>query len=599
MFIIDAAPITKIPLPDSQIFSYFFREKIAPGSIISVPLFKRKSFAVVLAYVPIAERKINLKSNAFQLKSVIEINSKNALRPHQLVLAQQLSEYYFEPLGLFLKLMLPNSKYYSKIIVSSKKLIAQTLQIMPSLNQLPNVKGLRESNKITEISSRVTPKKFFAAWSEIRNNQAGNIVGTRQSIFSPITPKAAIIIENEESPNYKSSEQAPRYNTKRIAQLLKKNSQCNVTLKSSSPSIESAFLSDNNQLNLEINPKLKLKKNIQIIDNKEEIKNKNYSLLSNTLSNAIIKNHAEKKNTILFINRRGSGNAIWCQDCANVIKCMNCTTALILHNDNNNELICHHCGHRENPPSICPECQSHKLRIVGGGTQKVKDQLSSLLPADRILILDSDNAVSATSQREIIEKFNSDFGQILVATQMIFNHDINDVNLIGVISADSLLHFPDYKSGEKTWQIINKLCQMTNKDILIQTNFPEHYLIKAIVNYDFKNFYLAEIATRKLLSWPPFSQLIKLSYRNSNEKQAHSNADILLKRIIELRDRLLIKESDFILLGPAPAFIAKLKGYYQYNIIIKNKLTDIKVRNNILSNIPKGWDIDIDPESIL
>lgn len=600
MYIIDAAPITRLPLTEPQILSYFSPTEIKPGRIIFVPLGNRKKTpAVVYNCTPLSNQKMALKKAGFQIKGIVQIlSSIPVLSNVQLELAQELATYYFYPLGLFLGLLLPDIKYLNDADLKEKAKVLSPIGIhlFPEKLYENRIKSLYTER--ISLTSDLTPRKYYKAWLSVKNGQIRPVIGTRNAIFAPINRYKSILIEEEQNQNYKSSEQSPKFNAKKVAQIIAKKSNAKIIFRSATPSIESIYESRQKLITLD-KIKTSLPQKIEIVDLKEEARNKNYSPFSTLLKERLRQAIDSKKQVILFINRRGQSGAIWCQDCAKVIACPNCSAPFIYHKDDEPRLICHHCGYQQPAPSTCPNCQSHRLTLVGSGTQKIVDEFQKIFTGKIILRIDSDIAPKLAQQQAIINEFNNGVAHAIVGTQIILNQDIKRSALVAVINADTLLHFPDFRSNERTWQTLKKLESFAKENFIIQTYFPENPAIKSISSNDSDEFIKSELETRKMLSWPPFSQIIKLSFAHQNERQAKAIAQTLFNRLQFLKEKLAIKNIDFALLGPAPAFLRKLKNRYRYNIIIKSKLTDLQLRNEILSAIPSDWVIDIDPESII
>lgn len=600
MYIIDAAPITRLPLTEPQILSYFSPTNIKPGCIVFVPLGNRKKTpAIVYNCISLSNQKMALRKAKFQIKGVIQVLSPvPALSIVQLELAQKLADYYFYPLGLFLNLLLPDIKYINEadLTKNATTIHLVTLHLFPEKIYENSVKSLYENS--ISLTSNLSPKKRYETWLKIKNGRIKNVIGTRNAVFAPIAKYKSIIIEEEQNQNYKSSEQSPRFNAKKVARLITQKTNAKLLLKSSTPSIESIYEGQQKLFTLNI-PAVTSPKKIEIVDLKEEIENKNYSSFGARLKEQLKQAIDSKKQVILFINRRGQNGALWCQDCAKVIYCPDCSAPFIYHKDTKLKLICHHCGLEQAAPSICPNCQSHRLTLVGSGTQKIAEEFQKLFTGKTILRLDSDITPRLAQQQTIIDEFNNSAAHAIIGTQMLLNHPVKKSALVAVINADTLLHFPDFRSNERTWQTLKKLGSFAKNNFIIQTHFPENPAIKSIASGDSQEFIKDELATRKMLAWPPFSQIIKLTFSHPNEKQSKAIAQILFNRLQFLKEKFAIKDSDFALLGPAPAFLRKFKNQYRHNIIIKSKLTDLQLRNKILSAIPNNWVIDVDPENII
>jgi len=400
-------------------------------------------------------------------------------------------------------------------------------------------------------------------------------------VFSPFKELKSITIENEQSELYKSWGRRPYYNAKTIAIELAKIHKAKLILKSKTPSIETQY---------KYKPIIEKQKNknikTELIDMRNELKQGNFSIISESLQKKIKK----YKQAILFITRRGTATFILCRECGYTAMCPNCNAPMVFHEslrETHKSLLCHYCNKQDIAPVICPNCKSAKIRYLGAGTQKVETEIKKLFPKINIIRLDSD----IKEKKELTIK-----NTVLIGTQMILNKDIK-ANLTAVISMDTLLNLPDYHNSEKIFQIINKLKQMSKKEFILQTYNPKNQTIQNSLANNLKSFYNTEIKTRKAFNYPPFSQIIKLSFQHKNPITAKNQAKILLEKLKQQKRNLKIDNIE--ILGPIPSFVSKIKNQYKWNILIKSKIKDLKLRNQLLFIIPSIWEIQIDPESLL
>jgi primosomal protein N' (replication factor Y) len=273
-------------------------------------------------------------------------------------------------------------------------------------------------------------------------------------------------------------------------------------------------------------------------------------------------------------------------------------------------LICHHCGQKLAPPSLCPKCNGYRIKTFGTGTQRVEIEAKKIFRNAKILRLDSDVVQTSAQQSAIIQNFRQKKADILIGTQMILNADLPKVPLTAIISADTLLHLPDFQSDEKTLQTINKVKNFTNSQLLIQTYNPQAQILQIALGGDLKYFYDKEIETRQALKYPPFSQLIKLVFGDRDPKKAAEQAKILhIKLTQQLKNSKILKEVIFEISEPLPAFITKERGKYIWQIILKIKpywlaskserQNLLALRNKFLLTVPPFWQINVDPETLL
>jgi len=403
---------------------------------------------------------------------------------------------------------------------------------------------------------------------------------------------------------------------------------------------------------------------IQIIDMRQELKNGNFSIFSIALYEAVKKTLTDKKQVVLFINRRGAANFILCRDCGYIANCPKCDAPLAYHVINNKPaLLCHHCGAKDTPPGRCPKCHSPKIKTVGSRSQKVEAETHNFFPDAKIARLDSDSAPKPKDQQKIIGDFVEDKTNILIATPVLFSW-LDELAaakpaVVGILSADTLLHIPDFRSGERTWQTITSLQNLITPSFLkeggggfkspsippykgngiyVQTYNPANSVLKYIANNDFTGFAKEDTETREALNYPPFSQIVKLSLRLRDAKRAGQEAKILAAKLnnlllschpelvsgsINKRSRNEFgmtnnKPADNIEMSSAlPAFLPRERGKYVWNIIIKFLSPTVpsfekgglgrifispeflQKRNSLLQYVPSNWEIDVDPENLL
>ncbi|MBI4708876.1 MAG: primosomal protein N' [Candidatus Portnoybacteria bacterium] len=653
MYIIEVVPLTKIPIQQSQVLSYFSAHELLVGSLVLIPLSRRQEEAVVIETHQISSHRIEVKRAEYELRPIKKVLTIEPILTHQQIeLAMWLGQYYFTPPGAFMKMAIKNRK---NVISSSAPQSAgrnegslayarrksQKLILAPTISQVLSIVEKCDEEKITTIHSGLTKKQLSENWQKIAKSQAKIIIGTRLAVFAPFLNLKEIIVKDETNPSHRSWDMHPHYRVHEAAQKLAEIFGAKIILKSNLPSIESYFLNalpplekegwggfekiDFSQKNPPQSPFSKGgNQEAQIVDLRQELKEGNYSIFSRQLQKSINEALKNKQQIILFINRRGAATFVLCRDCGYVAKCPNCDAPLTYHFERNNSgfkpiLICHHCGHKESPPTLCPKCQGIRIKAFGSGTQRVEIEAQKLFSAQggphsaekpKILRLDSDTAPTSKEQTKIIEEFKEKKGNILIGTQMMLNDSSIKAGVVAIISADTLLHLPDFGSDERTFQTINQLRALSISHFFIQTYNPQSKIIQLAAQGDFKSFYQQEIETRQALKYPPFSQLIKLIFRHKDPKKSATEAKILFAKLTQqLKTSRISKEVIFEITGPSPAFISKEKGKYIWQIVIKSapvwlakreERTEIlKKRNQFLILVPPNWEIDIDPETLL
>jgi len=661
MFIIDVIPLTKISLNRPQIYTYFYRQKIFVGALAIVSFHQRKIPAIVVKVQNLEKRKIEIKSYPYQLKKIEKVvYSEPIFTKNQLIFAQCLADYYYAPLGLILKMISPPilkrekeiaqpkkielklkkgiklntqdkkiisalqktkkniiliksdinklCRIYPKIIEPIIKKNKQVLILYPEISKAENLKEFLENyfdkSLIDSFHSEMAQGKFLEIYKKIKQGITKIIISSRLGIFAPFKNLNLIIVNYEENPNYKSQEKFPYYQGRDVALRLARIFKAKTILISETPSIESFYKTQRNKYEL-----IKSKANcqlptVQILDMRQEIHKGNFSIFSEDLLENLKKNLKQKKKLLLFVSRRGMATFVICQDCGYLIKCPNCDVPMVYHareefSSSNELLICHHCNFRAAPPLFCPKCKGHQIKYSGIGTQKVEQELKKKFPQAKIVRLDSDTMKTVKSKKKIYRDFKTGRIDILVATQIILaNQNLGEIDLTGAISIDTILHLPDFRSSERTFQLIYRLIKMS-KHFILQTYSRRNFAFQTSLKMDYQTFYEKEIKERKTLAYPPFSQLIKLTCFNRDvekgEKETKQIADLLNQR----KKQLSLSDKDLVILGPAPAFIPRIRGQWKWNIILKIKKKYQKTKRELLKLIPQNWLIDIDPENLL
>lgn len=606
-----------------------------------ITLQRNKTFGIVMKCESAEKYKISIKQSGYQLKKIDKVIEKEPfIEALQLKFILWLADYYFASMGQVAKLFIPpdllkknipngkiqfsgnENKNHQELFISNRRLDYYTEQINSALKNkkqvlflVPNLTHLKIYNerlnradiKTIQIHGSLPKRKQFEEWEKIRSGKPLTVIGARSALFYPFNNLGLVIVDEEQNSEYKSWDQSPRYNARDAALKLAEIAGAKIILGTSTPSVESFWQAKHKKYRL--NDKRTFPKNrlAEIIDMREEIKQRNYSMLARKFQEALTGIVARKEKAILLINRRGASTFILCRDCGYVVKCSECEAPLVYHLDSN-KLLCHHCVKQSIPPNLCPKCSSWRIKYFGTGTQKIIQEIKKLFPDAFALRLDSDIAKKLPQQEKIFEEFIKKDFQILIATQLVskFLTPELKIKLIGVISIDTSLNMPDWRSGERVFQIISKFFHFPR--IMIQTYHPENSTIKYATKDDFESFYKEEIKNRKSLSYPPFSQFIKLTYKHKNPKKAEEEAKILYAKLNQFLITNQLSTNQLItLLGPVPAFIPKIKNHYIWQIIIKLKTINFypeqsqgnKLKTKLLNVAPSDWVIDVDPENLL
>ncbi len=463
----------------------------------------------------------------------------------------------------------------------------------------------RFPGRVAVIHSKLSLGEQFDEWQCIENGESDVVIGSRSALFAPQPDLGLIVIDEEHEWTYKQSDQSPRYHTRNTAIKLAELTGAVVILGSATPDIETYYHAQNGDYQLLQLPERVVPSEgaslprVEVVDMREELKAGNRSVFSRSLSQATARAVASGEQVILFLNRRGSATLIQCRRCGFVLRCPRCEVALNYHADED-ILTCHQCNYRTRLPQSCPQCSSRQLKFLGIGTQKLEKEAGYAFPQARQLRWDSDVTRGKDSHQKILSRFHNGEADMLIGTQMIAKGlHIPLVTVVGVVSADTSLNLPDFRAGERTFQLLSQVAGRAGRgpaggQVIIQTYHPEHYAIKAAARHDYAAFYNQEISYRRQLQNPPFKQLALLNYVHINNHACQKEAERVKKLLITERDARGIADITFI--GPAPAFIQRRRGRYRWQLILRG--TNIPA---FLSPIPlpQGWTIDIDPASLV
>ena len=442
--------------------------------------------------------------------------------------------------------------------------------------------------KIAVLHSKLSVGERYDSWNKINEGRAKIIIGARSAIFAPIQDLGIVIIDEEHDSSYKS-EMIPRYDAKEVARYLCKNENIPLVLGSATPDIDTYFKAKDEKIML-----LELTKRanesdlptIDIIDLREELAKGNKSMISSKLYHEIEKNLKDKKQTILYLNRRGFSTFVMCRNCGYTVKCKNCNINLTYHS-NTNKLKCHYCGYEKKLVTICPECGSNQIRYFGTGTQKLEHEINKLFPNASTIRMDIDTVSKKNSHEEILEKFKNENIDILIGTQMVVKgHHFPNVTLVGVIAADGSLNIDDFRANERTFQILTQVAGRAGREknkgrVIIQTYNPDNFSIECAKKQDYKLFYNTEIALRKQLKYPPFCDIILIGFTSEKEEGVISVSEKIHQY---LKNRVIKENIGIILYKAIPSPIDKIKNKYRWRILIKCKFSEeiINLMNDTL-----------------
>jgi primosomal protein N' (replication factor Y) (superfamily II helicase) len=444
--------------------------------------------------------------------------------------------------------------------------------------------------------SRQTEAQRHQAWVKaFEAREPRIIIGPRSSLFLPLAKVGLIVVDEAHETSYKQ-EQAPRYQAATTAGKLSQLTEARLILGSATPSLETRYLATKGLIGyvrLAQRPDGLPMPKARIIDLRDKDLLSQSRFISTPLLDSLKVTLAEKRQSLLFINRRGSASSQICADCGTVNLCPNCELPLTFHADQM-KLICHYCNFQRSPQATCESCGSSGLRYLGGGTKRIESEITRLLPQARLARLDKDSATPAYIQ-EVHKGLQDHSIDILIGTQMIAKGlDLPNLDLVGVISADTMLHLPDYTAAERTFQLINQVSGRAGRrqrqgEVIIQSYTPEHPAIVAAATHLEEPFIATELETRRMLGYPPFSHLLKLSCSMSTQSKTHAKAEELAETIRKI--------TGVTVLGPAPSFLEQTEKAFHWQLIIKSPVRARLIE--IARSAPSGWTIDLDPGNLL
>ena len=471
------------------------------------------------------------------------------------------------------------------------------IMLVPEIGLTPQIVGKfisRFGNVISVLHSKLSDSERYDEYRKITDGEAKIVIGTRSAIFVPFNNIGVIIIDEEHTSSYKQDNN-PRYSAINVAEWRSKYHNCPLVLGSATPSLESFAKAGNHVyklLSLTERAGGSVLPNVNIVDMKEEVKKGNF-ILSDMLKNKISEVLSKGEQAIILLNRRGYSSTISCKECGYVYKCPNCDITYTYHKSSNN-LKCHYCGYSMVLPNKCSICGSDNLKDYGLGTEKLEETLNSLYKA-KIVRMDVDTTSKKGQHQKIIDDFEEHKYDILIGTQMIAKGlDFPLVTLVGVVSIDSSLTYPDYRASENTFQLLSQVSgragRSENKgEVIVQTFNPDHYAITLAKNHDYIDFYKEEMKVRKMLKYSPYYYMVLVSITSKDYELGFKEANKIGSYI---RNNI---SSDSIVLGPTMANMFKVNNIYHYQIIIKYRKDDslMKVLKFIIDMQVKNNKIDV------
>ena len=485
--------------------------------------------------------------------------------------------------------------------------------LVPEISLTPQTRGRFERRfpSVAVLHSQMTPAERHFQWQRIRRGEVQVVVGPRSAVFAPLPRLGLIILDEEHDSSFKQDSQ-PRYHARKVAFARAQSLQIPLLLGSATPSLESWYATETGHAELISMPSRvgnRPMPDVQLVDLRIRDERSLGGAISRQLHTAVNETLREQGQVILLLNRRGFATTIQCPACGHVVACPDCEMPLTHHRDGG-KAVCHYCEYTIATPPWCPECRFDGIRYGGLGTQKLEAEVKSRFPSARVARMDSDTMRRPGSHQKVLSAFRSGELDLLLGTQMIAKGlDFPNVLLVGVINADAALHFPDFRAGERTFQLVTQVAGRTGRGdrggrVIVQTYSPEHMAIQAAARHDYLQFAKDEIANRRKFNYPPLGSVARIILRGTDEDVTEQTASALLSRLEAARQSL---GAEVRLLGPAPPPIAKLRGKYRFHLLLQS-LDPLQLGATIRSatktfKIPEKDDvqyvIDIDPLDML
>ena len=487
-------------------------------------------------------------------------------------------------------------------LAAAEQALSQGLRVLllvPDISLTPQLVErvrARLQAPIAILHSQLTELERAQQWWRTRRGQAEVVLGSRSAVFAPIPRLGLICLDEEGTASYKQ-DRTPRYETGWVARRLATLAGARLIAGSATPSVATYYEASRGALALaELKSRVRGRDaEVELVDMRDEAAAGNRQPLSRRLVEVVERTLGNEEQVILYLNRRGMSTFVLCRDCGKSVQCLGCSVALVQHAEIDG-LVCHYCGYARQMPSVCDHCGSRNIRGMGMGTQRLESIVKKLWPRARVLRLDSDAARGPDSYFDIWETFSERRADILVGTQLVTRGlDLPAVTCVGVVDADLPLHFPDYRSAENTFSLVVQVAGRAGRDgrasrVVVQTSNPEHYSLRCAATGDYEGFYAAELPSRKAFVFPPFADLAVLTRTDADDARAAASA----REAAEALASGLLREGieGIRVMGPAPAFIHRLRGEYRWQVTLKG---DGLQRARHLAPRGKGWSYDVDP----
>jgi primosomal protein N' (replication factor Y) len=519
------------------------------------------------------------------------------------------------------------TEIYLRAIEQTLALGRQAIVLVPEIALTPQTVARfagRFPGRITVIHSALNRGERYDVWRMVRDGEADVVIGPRSALFAPLPRLGLIILDEEHESSYKQDAEewgsfAVFYDARTVAHKLAELTGSQLILGSATPSLESYQAALRGEMTLLEMPRRVMGHRaasasgeaaatvyadlppVEIIDMRQELRAGHRGILSRSLQAELHATLDAGEQAIFFLNRRGTNTFVNCRQCGHVESCPRCETPLTYH-ERSDVLLCHRCNRRYPIPKVCPQCGSKAIKYFGAGTQRIEEYIREIAPRTRILRWDADTTHAKGSHDQILSQFAAHEADVLVGTQMIAKGlDLPLVTLVGVVAADVGLFLPDFRSGERTFQLLTQVAGRAGRSerggrVVIQSYRPEHYAIQAAAQHDYQAFYRREIAFRQEHGYPPTRRMARLVYWDKKLEKAQQAAEQMAATLRQRIATLGLAGDAATLLGPAPAFFARSRGHYRWQLLLRAPEPAALLRGLA---IPFGWRVDIDPMSIL
>ncbi len=460
-------------------------------------------------------------------------------------------------------------------------------------------------DSVAVAHSKLSQNERGDVWHRMRTGQANILIGVRSAVFAPFARLGLVIMDEEHESSYKQEER-PNYHARNVAVERCRHARAVLILGSATPDIETyqkALQGEYTHLRMTKRANGSELPRVEIVDMRLELQQRNFSVLSRALKQALVNTAADGEQAIVLLNRRGYSTFVMCRDCGASIVCPHCSVAMVYHSSNE-DMRCHYCGNTMPVPAECPACHSKRIKFFGTGTQKAEQEIMAL-PEVRVLRMDQDSTMAKFAHAEILSRFAGGERNVLIGTQMVAKgHDIPNVTLVGVLSADSMLNLPDFRASERTFSLLTQAAGRAGRGsrqghVIFQAYDADNQIIRLAARQDYDAFAVQELADRKELFYPPFAQMLKLTVWDEKEETALTLAQRAVNYLqgLQLQGEL----QDLVIMGPLPALVARVRDLYRFNILLKAK--DMQPVKNALLNSEfkeqRNLYFDVDPLSVI